>query len=172
MKPNRVVCQDIRIWPQVPLLPLSAGFDEAMLRLPRYNADIVRGEDVPENSLRLVVRTILSSYDRVRFMGLADPDIRVRGQGIEDDYADDDEVLPPCVTGDQHVCLAGFVHVFAILCRLADASTSAHRRYKDRFLGERIHVRIDGWINSARCHMSDQVRDALNDSYLCWLHGA
>ena len=170
---KRVVCTNPQIWPQTPILPLNAGFDEALLRLPQYyNSEIVHGENVPERSLRLSTRVILTAYEHIRFMGLGDPDIRVRGPDIEDDYADDDEVLPPCVTGDQHVCIAGFVEVWAILCRLSDESTSAHRRYKNQFTGERVHIRIDGWLNNVRCHMSDALRDALNDSYLCWVRGA
>ncbi|QER43216.1 hypothetical protein [Acidithiobacillus caldus] len=172
MKSERVVCDNPGAWPQTQILPLNAGFDEAMLRLPRYNREIVFGEEIPERSLRIAVRVLLSSYEHLRFMGLADPDIRVRGPGIEDDFADDDEVLPPCVTGDQHICIAGFVEIWTILCRLSDDSTSAHRRYKDQFPGELVHFRFDGWTNNVRCHMSGALRDALNDSYLCWVQGA
>lgn len=168
---KRLVCDNPQVWPQTPILPLNAGFDEAMLRL-QYSREIVFGEDIPERSLRLATSIIIAAYERLRFMGLEDPDIRVRGPDIEDDYADDDEVLPPCVTGDQHVCIAGFVEIWTILCRLASESTSSHRRYKNRFTGERVHIGIDGWTNNVRCHMSNELRDALNDSYLCWVRGA
>lgn len=117
---------------------------------------------------RIILPVILEDLE---FLGLDEPDIRILADWMPN--SDDRPIsaeLPPLVTNGR-VCLSAFTTIFCLLCRAAGASTTAHRRYKNAFPGERIHIIIDADRNDVRMYMSDDLRDALDDGYACWAQG-
>ncbi|MHB1641967.1 MAG: hypothetical protein ACYCS8_04830 [Acidithiobacillus sp.] len=117
---------------------------------------------------RIILPVILEDLE---FLGLAEPDIRIIADWMpETDPPVQTGKLPPLVTQGR-VCIAAFTTIFCLLCRATGASTTAHRRYKNAFVGERIHIVIDANRNAVRMHMSDDLRDALNDGFTCWARG-
>lgn len=117
---------------------------------------------------RIILPLILEDLE---FLGLAEPDIRIIADWMpETDLPVRTEKLPPLVTQGR-VCLSAFTTIFCLLCRATGASTTAHRRYKNAFAGARIHIVIDANRNAVQMYMSDDLRDALNDSFTCWALG-
>ena len=117
---------------------------------------------------QIILPVILEDLD---FLGLDKPDIRILADWMpEIDPPAQTENLPPLVTQGR-VCISAFTTLFCLLCRATGASTTAHRRYKNAFAGERIHIIIDANRNAVRMHLSDDLQDALNDSLTCWAMG-
>ncbi len=124
-------------------------------------------ENVKMAVSRIIVPVILED---LAFLGLDEPDIRIVADWMPEMPAAPAGKLPPLVTHGR-VCLSAFTHIFCLLCRATGASTTAHRRYKDAFYGERIHIVIDADHNAAQMYLSDNLRDALNDGLTCWAQG-
>lgn len=116
---------------------------------------------------RIIVPVILED---LAFMGLDEPDIRVIAAWMPEMPPVQAGKLPPLVTRGR-VCLSAFTHLLCLLCRATGASTTAHRRYKNAFAGERIHIVIDADRNAVRMHLAPDLRDALKDGYRCWAQG-
>lgn len=110
-------------------------------------------------------------FNDLGFLGLEKPDIRIRASWmpkVEEIPADDEDM--PAVT-EGRVQILPFVLVFAWICRMVGASTTAHRRYKNAFQGQRIRFVFDADNNDVQMYMTDELREALEDGYRAWFRG-
>lgn len=108
-------------------------------------------------------------FDDLGFMGMDAPDIRIVAHWMPE-TAPAPRCRMPVVTRGR-VQILPFSLAFATLCRTAGASTTAHRRYKDAFAGERIHIAIDADRNAVRMYLADDLRDALDVGWKAWMQG-
>ena len=135
----------------------------------------VKDAPLTKPELQEVVSRILLPvvFDDLGFLGLPEPDIRILARWMPEapePGASGDECSTSAVTRGR-VQILPFALAFATLCRTVGASTTAHRRYKDAFQGERIRIVLDADRNDAQMYMSDDLRDALNDGFACWAGG-
>lgn len=108
-------------------------------------------------------------FDDLGFMGMDAPDIRIIASWMPEIA----EVVPvdlPVVTRGR-VQILPFSLAFATLCRTAGASTTAHRRYKGAFQGERIRIVLDADRNATKMYLSDDLRNALEEGWKAWMQG-
>ena len=145
-------------------LALADAIDE-MDGLPKP-VPLVR-QEVREAISRVLLPVIL---DDLAFMGMAEPDIRVKSAWTSQaDAAMDMDGLVLATEG--RVPAAIFVLLFALVCRTCGASTTAHRRFKGKFAGERIHIVIDMERDAVQMALSQNLMDALNIGWASWMRG-
>lgn len=160
--------------PAAPLLPIPAAAGKTLFvgGLLGPDPDTLAPRPRTRDFVHKVVSKILLPVmlQDLAFLGLDDPDIRIIANWMPESDSPAAANLPPLVTQGR-VCISAFATVFALLCRAAGASTTAHRRYKGAFAGERIHIVIHADSNSMKMYMSTDLRDALNDGYTCWAQG-
>ena len=145
-------------------LALAEAIDE-MDDLPKP-VPLVR-QEVREVIARILLPVII---DDLGFMGMDEPDIRIKAAWTSQaDAAMDMGGLVLATEG--RVPAAIFVLLFALVCRTCGASTAAHRRFKNRFVGERIHIVIDMEGDAVQMYLSQGLMDALNIGWASWMRG-
>lgn len=104
------------------------------------------------------------------FLGLDIPQIRVEASWMpaQPDYVPIESDVE-CTEG--RLCISAFTTFYALICRAVNASTTAHRRYKDAFLGETIRITIDANLNAVRMRMHPDLAEAIQDSFNAWSSG-
>jgi hypothetical protein len=75
----------------------------------------------------------------------------------------------PCTFG--HVPIPAFSAIFCHVAAMIDKSTTAHRRYKNRFTGERIRLVFHLEYNLAEMFVPYDFADALDESVKAYLRG-
>lgn len=108
-------------------------------------------------------------FDDLGFMGMDAPDIRIVAHWMPE-TAPAPRCRMPVVTRGR-VQILPFSLAFATLCRTAGASTTAHRRYKGAFQGERIRIVLDADRNATKMYLSDDLRNALEEGWKAWMQG-
>ncbi len=156
------------------ILPIPEAAAQALFNkgLLGPSAETLTSTPRTQENVKMVVSRIILPVilEDLAFMGLDEPDIRIVADWMPEMPAVPAGKLPPLVTRGR-VCLSAFTHLFCLLCRATGASTTAHRRYKDAFRGERIHIVIDADRNAVRMHLAPDLREALKDGYRCWAQG-
>jgi hypothetical protein len=104
------------------------------------------------------------------FMGLGQVQIRVEASWMpaQPDYV---PVKSDVECTEGRVCISAFATFYTLICRAVNASTTAHRRYKDAFCGESIRIVIDADANAVRMRMHPDLVDAIQDSFNAWSNG-
>jgi hypothetical protein len=80
-----------------------------------------------------------------------------------------DEGELPCTIGQ--VPIPAFSAIFCHIVAMADKSTTAHRRYKNKFSGERIRLVFHTEYNHAEMFVPEDLAKALDESVKCYLRG-
>jgi hypothetical protein len=75
----------------------------------------------------------------------------------------------PCTVGQ--VPIAAFSSIFCHVAAMIDKSTTAHRRYKNRFTGEHIRLIFHPDYNHVEMFVPEDLADALGESAKCYLQG-
>ena len=75
----------------------------------------------------------------------------------------------PCTLGQ--VPIAAFSALFCQLVAMVDKSTTAHRRYKNKFAGEHIRLVFHLEYNHAEMFVSEDLTEALDEGVKCYLQG-
>lgn len=123
----------------------------------------------------LVSKALLPAADSLNFMGLDAPDIQIRADWMpKNQNRDHDDVEAECdarLVTQGRVQILPFFYVFSTLCRTVELSTTARRRYKHKFRGERIHILLDADQNAVCMYLSDALREALEVGWKAWMHG-
>lgn len=117
----------------------------------------------------MIPRCLLPALARLDFLGLEDADIRIVADWIPEDAYEGRPGMPIGMheyTVD--VSIAGFFVLFYILCATFESSTTAHRRFKRDFTGQRFYILFDANGNQAHLYMTPALADALNAGFSCW----
>jgi len=160
---------------QVPtILPMTPAAARALFNKGQLgpSAETLAATPRTQENVKAAVSQIILPVilEDLAFLGMDDPDIRIVADWMPETPEAPSGKLPPLATRGR-VCLSAFTLLFCMLCRATGASTTAHRRYKDAFRGERIHIRIDADRNAVRMHLSRDLREALADGFACWAQG-
>lgn len=154
----------------------------------------------PENAMEHFEKRIIPAMAHLGFMGVNPlPDIRVLADWSKTDNEDisDIEYLPfifpdfmeedelehlidmsllnslegelPMTLG--RIPLAAFSALFSTLMVAVDKSTSAHRRYKDKFTGQNIRFILHADYNNVEAFANKDLVIALDDAIQCFMHG-
>ncbi len=75
----------------------------------------------------------------------------------------------PCTLGQ--VPIPAFSAICCQIVAMVDKSTTAHRRYKNKFAGERIRLVFHPEYNHAEMFVSEDLAEALDESVKCYLQG-
>lgn len=155
------------------LLPFNGDQANALDENGQLGADLTHAHSrVSQAYLKTMIPMCLfQALEHLNFMAMnrENADIQIQAdwmpEGVYDDQPDRPDDLREYT---EDVSIAGFFALFFILCVTVDASTTAHRRFKNKFSDQRVFIILDADKNRAHLWMDPKLADALNAGFEAW----